>query len=300
MLVHVSEQLSGTPLVSAFTTVVELLEAERASLLLRRSTDSVFSVAASVGMSPELASTVRVTLGEGVAGVVAERGTPVLGIIARETFLSVPIATERGIEGVLNLSERRGAAPYTSRDLEHATQAAEHIGQLMEFSRVALRDALTGLHNRAALSESLENEIVRSQRLRKRFALVFLDVDNLKEVNDRFGHQEGDQLLQAVGKALEGVGRPYDLAVRYGGDEFVLLLTDMNEEGGPKAQDIRVRIMNSLRVVSNERTMPISASFGIAFWPDDGRSGEEVLAAADARMYDDKRSKRALRVRATT
>jgi GGDEF domain-containing protein len=74
----------------------------------------------------------------------------------------------------------------------------------------------------------------------------------------------------------------------------------MNEEGGPKAQDIRVRIMNSLRVVSNERTMPISASFGIAFWPDDGRSGEEVLAAADARMYDDKRSKRALRVRATT
>lgn len=252
-------------------------------------------MAVAVGIESELAATVKVALGEGVAGVVAERATPLLGVVKEETFLSVPIATERGVEGILNFTERHGARPYTTEDLPRATMAAAHIGELMQFDRLVLRDSLTGLHNRGALDEALESEIARSDRLHKRFALVFLDLDNLKEVNDEFGHHEGDEMLQAVGHALEAVARPYDMAVRYGGDEFVLLLTDLDETEGLTVQDIKLRITESLRMTSQRRHVPIAASMGIAFWPADGRTAKDVMATADARMYQDKRSRRTMR-----
>ena len=102
-------------------------------------------------------------------------------------------------------------------------------------------------------------------------------------------------MLQAVGHALGAVARPYDLAVRYGGDEFVLLLTDLDETEGLTAQDIKLRITESLRTTSQRRPVAIAASMGIAFWPTDGRTAKDVMATADARMYQDKRSRRTVR-----
>jgi diguanylate cyclase (GGDEF)-like protein len=286
--------MSRTPLLSAFATAVELLEARRASLLLRvNGTDKPhFTMAAAVGIHPQLAATVRVSAGQGVAGVVAERGTPLLGMVNQESFVSVPVLTQHGVEGVLNFSERDGGRPYTVKDVSRAVQAATHIAQIMEFDRLVLRDPLTGLENRRALDESLEREIARSRRLHKKFAVVFLDLDNLKQINDRSGHQNGDDLLKAMGQALEALRRPYDVAARYGGDEFVLLLTDMNEKDDLSAEDIKARLTRSFVVASREQGIELSASIGIAFWPIDGTTGKELLACADARMYEDKRSKK--------
>lgn len=278
---------SLAPVRSAFTAVVRMLEAGRATLLLRHGSEAVLVAAAAEGIETEVASAIRVPLGEGIAGVVAERGVSLFGTVEGETFLSVPIWTDRGIEGVLNITERLHDKQYSTGDIALAMSAATHIGHLIQYSRFAMRDVVSGLPNRRAFEEALERELAFSDRTSSPFTLVFVDLDNLKMINDRYGHQKGDEVIRGVGNALHRILRPYDFAGRFGGDEFALLLTGTSESAG----GVTTRVEAAIVRVAEELGVEVSGSVGIARWPDDGTTGQELVASADARMYENKRRK---------
>jgi diguanylate cyclase (GGDEF)-like protein len=273
---------------SAFDTAVQLLEAGRASLLLRIDAEPTLVVAASTGFDPRLAASIRVPIGEGIAGVVYERAIPLFGTLDCQTFLSVPVSTERGVEGVLNVTDRLGGKQYSVDHIGLATTAALHIGHLIQYDRTAARDPVSGLHNRRSFEEMLKRELTLSERTGNPFTVVFMDVDNLKAINDQYGHAKGDDVIRAVGDAIQHVIRPYDYAGRYGGDEFALLLTGVSDS----SESIASRIDDALARLSKTLHVPVSTSVGLARWPVDGRTGSQIIETADRRMYRQKRAKK--------
>lgn len=157
-----------------------------------------------------------------------------------------------------------------------------------EVSRLAHRDPLTGLPNRALLLDRLAQAMARADRDGRRAAVLLLDLDRFKEVNDRLGHACGDRVLQGVAARFTEAIRDSDTVARFGGDEFVVVLSDVE---GTQAVD---RVCSALRgclarpMAVDGHEVAIGASVGIALYPDDGRTAAALLERADARMYRDK------------
>lgn len=167
-----------------------------------------------------------------------------------------------------------------------ARQSAERA-----LAREALHDCLTGLPNRRLLHDRVERAIASARRGRRSFALVLLDLDNFKEVNDSFGHLRGDLLLQQVGARLRSALRESDTVARLGGDEFALLLPDVDEWG---ANAMIRKIEHLLRHPYQLDTVSVrsSASMGLALYPQHGGGLSALVDQADSAMYAHKRSKR--------
>jgi diguanylate cyclase (GGDEF)-like protein len=157
--------------------------------------------------------------------------------------------------------------------------------------RFALRDPLTGLANRRALDERLGYEIARHTRHGESFAVLALDLDGFKAVNDRFGHDAGDELLCEAATALVGAVRAQDTVVRLGGDEFCVLAP---QTGAASAEHLVERVRESLAAVTAGLS-GLSASIGTAVFPADGTTPEGLLAAADLAALEAKRQSRAQR-----
>lgn len=161
-----------------------------------------------------------------------------------------------------------------------------------ELRQMAQHDPLTKLPNRALFSDRLTQELARAQRERGQFALVFLDLDNFKPVNDNYGHAVGDQLLQQVAQRLQVATRAIDTTARIGGDEFVVLMSGLS-----KADMVLVlaeKIRQTLRqpFVVQGHHLQISGSLGVAVYPDDGRDEITLTKSADDAMYRAKSSGR--------
>jgi diguanylate cyclase (GGDEF)-like protein/PAS domain S-box-containing protein len=157
-----------------------------------------------------------------------------------------------------------------------------------DMRRRALHDPLTGLPNRAMFLESLERAVHKARRRSAQFSLLFVDLDRFKEVNDTMGHAAGDALLKTVAERLVMAVRQSDLVARLGGDEFVILI---EEHGGPEEVMIvaqKVLAMAARPVPVDWREASVSASIGIASFPEDGEDIEALLANADAAMYQAK------------
>jgi diguanylate cyclase (GGDEF)-like protein len=180
-------------------------------------------------------------------------------------------------------------ASFAEIERRVADRTAELAIALRELSRRALHDELTGLPNRALFWEHLSHRMELADRRQTGFAVLFLDVDGFKVVNDTQGHAAGDQLLVAVAARLRAVLRAGDTAARVGGDEFVVLLDDVaTKEAAIAAAE---RLSEALRApyeVGTDRRIA-TASIGIAVGPDGLETADDVVAAADAAMYDAKR-----------
>ena len=149
----------------------------------------------------------------------------------------------------------------------------------------ATHDALTGLANYREFVDTLEQEVRRADRSRHSFALMLLDLDELKRINDRLGHLAGNRALKRLASVMKQHCRSTDLAARYGGDEFALVLIDANPGMAEQTAD-RIE-----RCVRNDGIEPrISVSIGISVYPEDGRTAQELLDAADQQLYRRKRS----------
>jgi diguanylate cyclase (GGDEF)-like protein len=157
-----------------------------------------------------------------------------------------------------------------------------------ELLRAALTDPLTGLDNRRSLLNRADYEIVRHLRDCRGFALVMVDLDGFKALNDRFGHDAGDELLCDVADGMLDGLRAQDTVARLGGDEFCILAPD-TEPGGVSALAARITRAVAQASVGVET---VRASVGIALFPRDGRSVDELLRAADQRLFAAKRARR--------
>jgi diguanylate cyclase (GGDEF)-like protein len=153
--------------------------------------------------------------------------------------------------------------------------------------QLAVSDSLTGLGNYRALLNALESEIQRSSRSGRNFAVVLMDLDNLKQINDRFGHLVGSRAICRLGQVLRMHSRAIDTAARYGGDEFALVLP---EAGTPAAKRVGERIRE--RLSTDGEDPAVTVSVGTAVFPQDGRTVEELLEAADRSLYGMKRGSR--------
>jgi diguanylate cyclase (GGDEF)-like protein len=155
-----------------------------------------------------------------------------------------------------------------------------------ELEHLARHDVLTGLPNRRAFQERLEHTLVRAQRSGERFALLFIDVDNFKGINDRWGHEGGDAALKIVALRLTSATRKADAVARMGGDEFVVLL-----ENPTHRDDIVViaeKLLESVRspILHEGQEMQVGFSIGISQYPDDGNTAAQLLSRADHAMYE--------------
>jgi diguanylate cyclase (GGDEF)-like protein/PAS domain S-box-containing protein len=162
-----------------------------------------------------------------------------------------------------------------------------------QLAELALHDPLTGLANRRLFAEHLDAALARARRAGQGLAVVWLDLDDFKRVNDEHGHAAGDSLLQAVALRLRTTAREADLVARLGGDEFLVLLADLPRSATEASATIVVDgIVRSLAepLVAAGAALRISASAGISLYPTDASSAAELLAHADVAMYGSKRA----------
>jgi diguanylate cyclase (GGDEF)-like protein len=156
--------------------------------------------------------------------------------------------------------------------------------------RLSTIDSLTGLYNRSYFFAAVDREIARSARSNRGFCLLMMDLDELKPINDKYGHYFGDRVLRGVGEVVRNGVRRIDTAARYGGDEFVALLPETDPTGAHVlAEKVRIGVTELDISVSGVR-IEASMSVGVVSFPEDGRTSDELMISADQAMYASKRS----------
>jgi diguanylate cyclase (GGDEF)-like protein len=186
---------------------------------------------------------------------------------------------------------------FTSDDRMTAVSLASHAVVALENARLhriverqALVDGLTGLANRRQCEETLTDELARVQRFGGSLAVVVADLDWFKDVNDRHGHPAGDTVLRAFAELLQEELRDVDLAGRWGGEEFLMVLPGTDLTGGARvAERIRAVFAGRIVLALDGTSIPVTASFGVAASPP-ARTASELFASADAAMYQAKRA----------
>jgi diguanylate cyclase (GGDEF)-like protein/PAS domain S-box-containing protein len=176
---------------------------------------------------------------------------------------------------IMDISERRRA--------ERAVQVLQE-----ELRELSTHDALTGLYNRRYLEEFFRRELLLAERAGHPVSVIMGDLDHFKAVNDRDGHLAGDEVLRVFGNLMKHNARASDIICRYGGEEFLLVLPGMTQEGAlERAEQLR-RAMAATRFSYGASAIMVTASFGIAVFPSDGRTTDELIAAADMALYSAK------------
>jgi diguanylate cyclase (GGDEF)-like protein len=219
----------------------------------------------------------------------------VLGDEGLEAAMSAPVHENGRVIGALTVASHREGRIYSETEQQmllsiagHASVALTNARSADSMEHLAFHDLLTGLPNRALFVDRLTRALARSGRVPQTTAVLFADLDNLKEINDSLGHAAGDQLLSMVARRLQETLRPSDTAARFGGDEFAVLLEDI----GSREQVTRAceRIMASLSMPLDilGTTMEPSASIGIALSGRDGDDAARLLRHADLAMYQAK------------
>jgi len=206
--------------------------------------------------------------------------------------LAAPLIVAGRLVGLLGVGPR--AAPYDALDQAQlravGAAAAVALSNALAYEQ-AIRDPLTGLYNRAFLSEVLRQEVALCAREGKPFGLLLVDLDDFKAINDTHGHAAGDAALVAVARQLEASVRASDVVVRLGGDEFVVLLRGIADR--PAVDAVATTVETAIRGTPASERGPLGslgASIGRATFPGDGNSGDTLLRAADADLYARKRS----------
>jgi diguanylate cyclase (GGDEF)-like protein len=219
-----------------------------------------------------------------IVGLVSALFAAAVDLVAWPGRDSLPISIAAAVifQGVV-LMLLAAIVAVASREYQRAQDSA---------LRLARYDPLTGLYNRTHFFTELEREIRLSQRAGRTFALLMIDIDGLKPVNDAFGHHYGDQLLTGVTNVIRATVRATDTPARYGGDEFVVLLPETDATGAYVVAEKLRHDIAAFSIQVSDRTVRTSVSLGLVSYPDDGTTADSLMAAADAALYEAKRSGR--------
>jgi diguanylate cyclase (GGDEF)-like protein len=210
-------------------------------------------------------------------------------------LIVVPLIAEGSRMGafVAEVSQRRRyrmdsrALPMLEQFALHAALALSNVKLLEQVQRLAETDALTGVWNRMVFDQMLRKELNRAQRSNSNFALVMLDIDHFKNLNDTFGHQAGDEVIRSLAETLVENARDFDTVARYGGEEFAVILPDVQLKD---AVIIAERLRSAISRL--DAPTPITASFGVALYPKSGPGEMDLIRAADEALYASKRGGR--------
>jgi diguanylate cyclase (GGDEF)-like protein len=249
-------------------------------------------------------------LGHGVSGRVAQSGDVVMGRLGMESgqlqpgpgepttgsMIAVPLKSSGTVIGVLDLFDRVDAETFDERDLgtirtfaSQATVAIDNVLLHEEAQRLSITDGLTGLWNYRYFTMTIGKEIERSARFGRPLALLMLDLDLFKNVNDTYGHQRGDAVLVEIAARVRGQVRDVDTVARYGGEEVVVILPETDEAGAVQAAE---RICDAVRRrpfgESGEGAIDVTVSIGAAVFPLHGASATTLLRRADEALYEAK------------
>jgi len=289
-------------------SAAQMLEAERASLLVHDEREDKLEIKAMIGARQR--PTEDEEVGTRVSQVVFYKGEPaVIGDVTQTglprvaekrgyktlSFLSCPIKLAGRPVGVMNFTDRVGGAAFDQESLDLflavAPQLAIAIDRALlkdkagKFEQLSVTDALTGLLNRRYIEARVAEEIKRSNRHGFPMSFMMLDVDNFKSYNDTFGHPAGDEALKMVGMVIRDTLRSADVAARFGGEEFAILLPQTTgEEAIPIAERIRHNLENS-----DFPHRQVTASIGVASCSAELCISADLVAAADRALYEAKR-----------
>ena len=202
---------------------------------------------------------------------------------------------------VVHKSGKRIAVEFTGRTMVRNGETIR-MGTMLDISErreaearirfMAHHDALTGLPNRVMLQERLESLIALARRKQETLAVLFLDLDHFKHVNDSLGHHAGDELLKEVAARINGAVREADVVARQGGDEFIVVLAGLAEPGAAAAVAVKLLVQIAAPVMIEGQSVSVAPSIGISVFPSDGGSADELVRHADSAMYLAKQSGR--------
>jgi diguanylate cyclase (GGDEF)-like protein len=218
-----------------------------------------------------------------------------LASIEGSSAMCVPMMAHGSLLGVFSLVVRDPSSLTDPRQrlvmtvAEHVSLALANLTLQESLRSQSIRDPLTGLFNRRYMEESLEREMRRAVRNRASVGIIMLDIDHFKAFNDMHGHDAGDALLRAIGSVLQRSIRAEDIACRYGGEEFTLILPDASlHEAAQRAEYLRQAVKQLVVPHRRQTLAPVSLSAGVAIFPDHGPTADAVLRAADTALYQAK------------
>ncbi len=254
-----------------------------------------------------------IAVGQGVTGTVAKEGRPlIVGNMEAHPLASplpgteptevsaifVPLRVQEKLIGILRIS-RLGANRYGAHDLELTELVAQQAAVAVQNSRLydetkelyertrwlSMTDPMTGLFNQRYLGDRLPQEVERAERVGQPLSLLMLDSDTLKSINDRYGHDTGDRMIRAIAEVLKSHTRIGDAAVRYAGDEFMLILPDTDVE---QAAMVGERVRRAIWDLDLGIDIPISASIGVCASNGNGETAQDLIKGADMALYASK------------
>ena len=287
------------------------------SLLMVESDGEELRFEIAVGEASEKLTNIRLKMGEGIAGWVARHNQPVyvpdtstdprfssrvddLTRMVTRSIACIPVRGRDGVLGVIELINCPNPLQFEGEDLfllqalaDYVAIAIENARHVKKIHELTITDDCTRLFNSRHLNNMLEAEIHRSTRYNYEFSLVFIDLDRFKTVNDVHGHLVGSKLLAQVGQVLQSHLRLIDMAFRYGGDEFVLLLPQTSKRAAIQVARRLHRLLGERTYLEEEGlNLRITARFGLASFPTDATNRADLIHMADAAMYDVKKSTR--------
>jgi diguanylate cyclase (GGDEF)-like protein len=293
----------------------ELVQAERASLWVFDEGSNEIILRAATGFVDAQKDVGRLRIGEGISGRVLESGQPLItdnllgaGLTPAaaerryktNSFISYPITMGGRKIGVLNVTDKIGGNSFDAVDLSLldvigpqiavALERAEWQERATQFQLMSITDPLTGLLNRRYLEERLTEELNRSKRYSYPMSCLMIDIDDFKSYNDRNGHQAGDAALKMTAHSLKAALRSADIACRYGGEEFCILLPQTSlSEAGVIAERMRMKVTETDYPYGKSQPRgTVSVSIGISTFGKHIDTAESVIAAADRALYNAK------------
>jgi diguanylate cyclase (GGDEF)-like protein len=230
-----------------------------------------------------------------------------LGFSPEYGYLCTPISASGGALGMLHLCFGEYSSHYTGDErsclMEWKQIIAARLAEQYSLSLVnlrlretlrleSIRDPLTGLYNRRHMEASLAREVLRAKRHSTSVAIIMLDIDHFKPLNDTYGHEAGDVILRELAALVRQSIRGEDIACRYGGEEFLLILPDASLEiAAKRAEELRLR-GSDLQVVCQSKILTITISLGVAAFPIHGPDIKDTVKAADTALYQAKKEGR--------